>query len=78
MTGHTRWLLTLTIEAELSQLETELESLEVHFEDPHPVPLGEHEQVVGCWGPADLPVRLQVHPHPAVLAVHPDSPMELL
>ena len=77
MSAETRWLLTVTVDIEIGQLAVELRVHHVHFDDPHPVPLGSDELVVGCWGPSDLPERLRARPHPAVLGIHPDSPQEL-
>jgi hypothetical protein len=70
-----KWLITTKSSVKPEQLARKLSSLGYELEDEPPIPLGENEQVLKASGPRDL--ARKVKQDDMILAVHPDSGMEL-
>jgi hypothetical protein len=68
------WLITTNRDTDLRELESRCREWGCEVIGS-PIPLGDNEQVVGVYGPMDLPERLQ-STYPG-LKVHPSSPITL-
>jgi hypothetical protein len=70
-----KWLITTKSGVKPDQLARKLSPLGCKLADEPPIPLGENEQVLKASGPRDL--ARKVKQDDTILAVHPDSEMDL-